>query len=293
MMKKHLQRRSAKEIALCLLSLCKPGISFYASMSAVAGLIIASRSPWAAVPLVGAGVFLMACGACAFNQYQERATDALMARTAGRPIPTGRIEPRPALFLSAALLCAGCTVLGLTGPPAAPLLGIAAVLWYNGFYTWFKARNAFAAIPGAMAGAVPPAIGWVVGGGSLLDPRLAFLCCFFFMWQVPHFFAHQLAFGKEYEEIGFPSLIAVFTGPQLKRLICQWLIAAAVGLQVVIYGLIGSPFVRAALLAVSLWAAAIGIRVMTGRRPGYTGAFRATNYFILAVMLLIFLDKLY
>ena len=274
------------------LCLCKVKISFFAALSAATGLLLGAYNPWPVLPALVTGVFLMSCGACALNHWQERATDALMQRTARRPIPSGRIEPGHALFFAFALICSGAIVLLLTGALAAPLLGLLAVLWYNGFYTWFKSRNAFAAIPGALIGAIPPAIGWIAGGGNILDPRLAVLS-FFFMWQVPHFFIHLLVFGKEYEKAGLPSLTAVFTGAQLDRLTFQWIIATAVSLQLVIlFGLVRSSFVHISLLAVSLWLAINGINLVRARNPGYAGVFKRTNYFMLAVMLFIFFDKL-
>ncbi len=273
------------------LGLCKATISLFASLSAAAGLLLADDPPGATLPAVITGVILLACGACALNHYQERTTDALMPRTAGRPIPSGRIQPIAALRFSLVLIGSGAAALLSTGAWTATLLGLAAILWYNGFYTWLKARNAFAAIPGALVGAIPPAIGWTAGGGCF-DARLASLCFFFFMWQVPHFLIHQQAFGKEYERIHLPSLTTVFTGAQLDRLTFQWLLAAAVSLQLFIsYGLIQSSLVHISLLAVSLWPAARGASLMIKRRPSYSGIFMSTNYFMLAAMLLIVADR--
>ena len=273
------------------LGLCKATISLFASLSAAAGLLLADDPRGATLPAVITGVFLLACGACALNHYQERTTDALMPRTAGRPIPSGRIQPIAALRFSLVLIGSGAAALLSTGAWTATLLGLAAILWYNGFYTWLKARNAFAAIPGALVGAIPPAIGWTAGGGCF-DARLASLCFFFFMWQVPHFLIHQRAFGKEYERIHLPSLTTVFTGAQLDRLAFQWLLAAAVSLQLFIfYGLIQSSLVHISLLAASLWLAARGTALMMKRRPSYPGIFMSTNYFMLAAMLLIVADR--
>jgi len=235
----------------------------------------------------------MACGACALNHWQEWNTDALMARTAKRPIPVGRIKPGHALCFAVPLICLGYIALLSTGSLAASLLGLAAIFWYNGFYTWLKNRTPFAAIPGALVGAVPPTIGWIAGGGSLLDLRLVAISFFFFMWQVPHFFIHMLAFGKEYEDAGLPSLTEVFTGTQLERLTFQWILAAAVSIQLVgLFGLIQSPLVYISLIAVSLWLIVKGINFLSKREPGYTSLFKITNYFMLIVILLIFIDKL-
>jgi heme o synthase len=274
------------------LGLCKATLSFFTALSAMTGLLLANPSAGGVLPVLSGGVFLLACGACAFNHYQERKKDALMPRTAGRPIPAGKIRPAHALGFSLALILSGAAVLCSTGVWAAPLLGLAAIFWYNGFYTWFKAHHAFAAIPGALVGAIPPAIGWTVGGGSF-DIRLAAVCFFFFMWQVPHFMVHQQLFGKEYEAVRLPSLTNLFTQAQIDRLAFQWLLATAVSLQlIIIYGLIRSPLVHICLFAASLWFAARGGALMKRRAPNYAGLFMTTNGFMLAVMLLIFMDSL-
>jgi protoheme IX farnesyltransferase len=282
-----------RETIRAYLALGKVKISFFASLSAATGLLLANRPPGGALPVLTAGVFLLACGACALNQYLERDSDALMARTAGRPIPRGRVNPGRALCFSLVLIGSGSLVLVFTDSLAVPLLGLVAVFWYNGVYTPMKNHSAFAAIPGALVGAVPPAIGWIAGGGRLCDPALLALCFFFFMWQVPHFFVHLLAFGKEYEAIGRPSLTAVFTEAQLGRLVFQWLFAAAVSLQlIIVHGLIRSPLVLITLIAASFWLAATGIPLLREGTSHYPRLFRRINWLMLAVMLLLFLDKL-
>jgi heme O synthase-like polyprenyltransferase len=111
------------------------------------------------------------------------------------------------------------------------------------------------------------------------------------MWQVPHCLVHLAAFGQEYEDIGRPCLTSVFTGRQLDRLTFQWLLATAVSLQmIIVQGLIGSPFVKAALLAASLWLAVEGFRLLKAGRSDYPALFRGVNVFMLAVLLLIYLD---
>ncbi|MGV8057235.1 MAG: UbiA family prenyltransferase [Smithellaceae bacterium] len=136
-----------REHALFIICLCKAKIALLATLSAVAGLFLASTPSGRLTVVLMLGVFLLASGAGALNHYQERHTDLLMNRTAGRPLPAGRIKPETALFLSILLISSGCVILLAGGSPAAAILGLAAVFWYNGFYTWFKARNSFAAIP--------------------------------------------------------------------------------------------------------------------------------------------------
>jgi heme O synthase-like polyprenyltransferase len=113
------------------------------------------------------------------------------------------------------------------------------------------------------------------------------------MWQVPHFLVHRLTFGREYEAIGFPSLTALFSNGQLNRLTFQWLFAAAVSLQlVIVYGLIRSPLVQAALLAASLGLVVRGAPLLGKQGQTYPRFFRRINYFMLIVLALFFLDQL-
>ena len=133
-----------------------------------------------------------------------------MPRTCNRPLPTRRIRPLNALCFSLALLFSGLFTLLLTGVLSAPLLGLLAVAWYNGVYTFLKRKSAFAVVPGALIGAIPPAIGWITGGGAGLDPKLLMFCLFFFIWQVPHSWLHIMKYGQEYEEAGLPALTSIF-----------------------------------------------------------------------------------
>jgi len=287
-------QQSFRGYVLSILSLCKVKISFFAVLSAVSGLFLASFPSKTVLAALATGVFLMASGAGALNHCQEWRTDALMSRTAGRPIPGGRIKPGSALILSMFLMSSGCAILILTGNPAAPLLGFAAVFWYNGFYTWFKTCNKLAAIPGALVGAIPPAIGWMAGGGHIFDLRLAALCFFFFTWQVLHFFIHVLACGKEYENAGLPSASMIFTEGQLNRLTFQWLLAAVMATQfIVLFELIHSPWTHAAILAGSLWLALEGVSFIKRQQNGYAGLFGKTNSYMLFVLLLLILDGLF
>ncbi|MRR17759.1 MAG: protoheme IX farnesyltransferase [Deltaproteobacteria bacterium] len=271
--------------------LCKAQISLFAALSAVAGLCVVAPPSAATLASVAIGVWLVGCGAGALNQYQERDIDALMPRTAGRPLPSGCVRPRFALAVSFILIGSGTAVLCLAGRLAPAGLGLAAVFWYNGFYTGFKTRSALAAIPGAAVGAIPPAVGWTAGGGHLLDFRLAALCFFFFMWQVLHFFIHCLAFAKEYEKAELPSLSGLFTESQLKRLAFQWLLAVAASAFLVGFsGLIHSWLAFTVIAAASFWFIFQGIAFITNRRNVYARLFRETNYYLLIIVTVLSLD---
>jgi protoheme IX farnesyltransferase len=281
--------REKARICLCL---CKARISLFSSLSAAMGFFLVADPTWEMFPALFAGVFLLSCGACALNQYQERSVDARMARTSRRPIPSGRIRPGQALGWALLLILSGEGLLLFTGNNAVPLLGAAAVCWYNVLYTGLKKVSAFAVVPGALVGCLPPVMGWAAGGGTLSDPRLAALAFFFFMWQVPHFWLHLLTYGKEYAEAGLPSLSDVFSAVQLERLTFQWLSATAISaLLLGLSGLLLSPFAKAGLLAVSLWLISGGIFLMLRHEANHALLFRRVNTFMLVVMVLTVIDQ--
>jgi len=178
------------------IALCKINISLLSVFSAAAGFVVSTLQMKAQIIPVVTGVFVLACGSCALNQYQDRNIDALMSRTCRRPIPSGRIKPDSALIFSILLILSGFILLSFTASQLAIGLGMLAVLWYNGLYTFLKRRSAFAVIPGAFIGAVPFAIGWVSGGSDISDIRLLLVCFFFFMWQVPHFWLLMAVHGQ-------------------------------------------------------------------------------------------------
>lgn len=274
--------------------LCRMRISLFSSLSAATSFIIAQSGPGPEMLPLMLGVFLLACGSSALNQYQERIIDALMPRTRTRPIPSGRISPLGALYFSLMLIFSGTLTLLLTGSAFAPLLGLAGVIWYNGLYTAMKRKTAFAAVPGALVGTITPAIGWVAGNGSLSDPRLLSLCFFFFMWQVPHFWLLLLDHGEEYEKAGLPSLTGIFARTQLLRIIFIWIFATAVScLFLPFTGVIRTPLVALLLFGASLWLMAQGIMLFSVRESPSSVPFGRINAYMLLVMVLLSVDRLF
>lgn len=201
-----------------LLELTKFRISLFSTLSTFAGFILARRGLSSDVIFPILGVFLLASGSCALNQYQERQNDHLMERTKGRPIPSKKLSPSTALKISIGLLLFGSIILYVGAHWSVLGLGLFAMFWYNGVYTSLKRKSPFAAIPGALIGAIPPLIGWVSGKGHLsLDPQILAISFFFFIWQVPHFWLLLLNSGRDYEKAGLPSLTRIFSSAQIGR----------------------------------------------------------------------------
>jgi protoheme IX farnesyltransferase len=276
-----------------ILALCKPALAGLAAAAAAAGFLVMSpRLSWG---LLGSalGVLLLAAGAGALNQYQEREIDRRMERTRDRPIPAGLIRPELALALSVSLIGFGLLLLGRAGfRPAA--LGALAVAWYNGVYTPLKRTSPLAAVPGALSGALAPVVGAVSAGGRLGDPRVAGLALLLFIWQVPHFWLVVLDRVREFREAGLPNLLDVLSEAQARRVVAYWVLAtAAASLVMAGGGSFGSPVARGAVLAASLWLAARAL--WYGASPFRLGRplFMMMNIHMTVLLLVIGLDRLF
>jgi protoheme IX farnesyltransferase len=235
------------------LTLCRVWISLFAACSAATGFFLGPYQRAMDVLIPAAAVFLLTCGASALNQYQERHIDAKMKRTQKRPLPSGAMTPVRTVVLSAVLMIGGLSLAAVAGRISI-MLGLSALLWYNGIYTGLKRITAFAAIPGAAVGMIPPAIGWVAAGGWLLDPKIAAICFLFFLWQVPHFWLLILMHGEEYERAGLPSLTKLMNKKQLARITSAWITASAVAsLALPLYGPGRTAPIYYLLIALALW----------------------------------------
>ena len=269
-------------------------ISFATGFSAATGHILAVYFPRPGILMTGAGVFLLACGASALNQYQERDTDALMERTRSRPLPSGSISFRHALLFALVCSLGGLIAIFVSGGFAGLIGGLFAVIWYNGLYTYLKKKNAYAFLPGALVGAITPALGWVAGSGSYTDSFFV-LCLFFYLWQVPHFWLYAAQYGKEYSDAGLPSIASIFSAEQLARIIFIWISAIAVtSLFFFPAGLALQLPVRYMMVAASLWLIIQGSRllIIKSGSPVYGKVLGFINLYPLIVMSLLIADRI-
>jgi len=277
------------------LELCKIPISFFAACSAATGFMIGPRHPAAYVVLPILAVFVLACGSSALNQYEERDIDARMERTKGRPLPSGAVTPRRALAVSLVLLCVGLILLARASGVIGVGLGLLADFWYTVIYTFLKRKTAFASVPGALVGVIPPTIGWVSGGGGPADTRIFVLCLLFFLWQIPHFWLLILGCGEEYEKAGLPSLTQVLRRTQIARISFVWIFATATAsLSLPLYGMGKSPVVYFTLIPAAVWIVWHGTKLLH-KTAAFTispSAFRGMNWYIFMVMALLSLDRI-
>jgi protoheme IX farnesyltransferase len=288
------QAYSLREWFNLLLHLGKIKISLLATLSTATGYLLATGKVTIHMLVPTAAVFLLACGSCALNQYQERETDQWMERTKSRPIPSGRLNPQTALWVSIGLILSGSFILFCGTGDLALALGLFAVFWYNLIYTPLKQKTAFAAVPGALVGAIPPALGWVTGGGRILDPRIGGVALFFFIWQIPHFWLLLLDSSEDYENAGLPSITQLFSTRQIKRIVFIWLLSTGVSaLTFPSFGLINFRFVYLFLLVATFWFIWDAIHFFRSypRAPTLRIAFMKLNAYALAVLLLLSVDR--
>ncbi len=169
------------------------------------------------------GTLLVAASASAMNQWIERRRDALMDRTARRPLPSGRLHGGEVLVLGAATLIAGIAHLALTVNLAAALVGLATWVVYVALYTPLKPHSWLNTPVGAVAGAMPVLIGWAASGASL-DLRAAALFLVVYLWQFPHFMAIAWIYRRQYDRAGMRMLTVV--DPSGRRAATQAVLAA-------------------------------------------------------------------
>lgn len=210
-----------------VLALIKYKVSIAVSFTAITGYIVFAGQYDVRILLLALGVFILAGGSSSLNEVQESKTDAKMARTKHRPIPSGKIPVRTALMVSMLFIVAGLILLCFLFGATTALLGLFNLAWYNGIYTNLKKITPFAVVPGSLVGAVPVFMGWTAAGGNLFESTIVFIAFFLFIWQIPHFWLLMLKYNREYEEAGFPTINQAVSPAGLKMIIYSWMIATS------------------------------------------------------------------
>ncbi len=196
--------------AAAFLELGKPRLSALAVLAVVAGLYMGARVPpgLALVLYSIFGTVLVAVGGNALNMFLEREADRRMERTAGRPLPTGRLSPRAALVFGLVTVILGLALLrhGTTGQ--ATIVCAAIAFTYVLVYTPMKRHSTLNTLVGAIPGALPPVVGYAAATGGL-DQRALALFLILFFWQVPHFLSIAWRYRADYERAGMQMLPVV------------------------------------------------------------------------------------
>lgn len=218
----------------------KPGITLMVTLTAGLGFLLAEQGSFSFVLLVHTllGTGLISGGASVLNQVLERDSDALMTRTANRPLPAGRMNPDVALSFGVLLGITGLVELTVAVNLLTALLGAMALAGYVFVYTPLKKVSSLATVIGAIPGAIPPMMGWSAVRNEL-DAAAWVLFGILFFWQLPHFLAIAWLCREDYARGGFPMLTVL--DPEGVR----------TGRQAILYG--------AALVPVSLLPSLLGL----------------------------------
>ena len=232
------------------IALLKPRVMTLVVFTGVVGLLVA---PGHLHPVLAvAAVLCIAVGAGAagaINMWYDRDIDAIMRRTARRPIPAGRIAPGEALGFGVVLAVTSVLVMGLATNAAAAAALALSILFYVFVYTmWLKRRTPQNIVIGGAAGAFPPVIGWMAVTGSVdLLPLLLFAIVFF--WTPPHFWSLSLWAHADYRRAGVPMLPVVAGARETRRQIFLYsLVLVPVSLLPWALHLVGAVYGLAALV---------------------------------------------
>jgi protoheme IX farnesyltransferase len=278
-----------------LVEMAKPGITLMVVLTAGLGFLLARGESFSFLLLVYTllGTGLVSAGGSVLNHVLEREPDALMQRTANRPLPAGRMDPDVALAFGVALGLAGLAELALTVNLLTALLGAVALAGYVFVYTPLKRVTSLATVIGAVPGAIPPMMGWSAVRDHL-DPAAWVLFGILFFWQMPHFLAIAWLCREDYARGGFPMLTVKDTdgGRTARQMILYGAALIPVSLLPTVLGLMGGVYFAGALV---LGLAYLGFGFGFARTRSTAGARRlmlASILYLPAVLLAMLLDRI-
>src|SRR3954468_17801700 len=193
-----------------LYELTKPRMNFLVVATTMVGYYMACRdwSDWRLLVHTLLGTALTAAGSAVLNQYVERDYDALMPRTANRPLATGRVSPAEGLAFGVLLSVLGLLDLSLFVNPLTAALGALTLGSYVFLYTPLKRITTLCTVVGAIPGALPPVMGVTAAAGAI-TPAAMLLFAVLFLWQMPHFLAIAILYRDDYAKGGFKMLPVV------------------------------------------------------------------------------------
>jgi protoheme IX farnesyltransferase len=232
------------------------------------------------------GTFFVAAGASAWNQWIESDSDALMSRTARRPLAAARMTSREVAWFGTVAALAGVAYLGFAVNPSTAALGALTWLVYVAIYTPLKSRSPLNTAVGSVSGALPILMGWTAVGRPL-DFSAAVLFTVVFLWQFPHVMAVAWIYRRQYGAAGLKMLPVV--DPSGRRAgvqaVASALVLVPISLLPALLGLAGPSYVVAAS-ALGLWQTRRAFAFSRNRNDRTARAlFRATLFYLPALLL--------
>jgi heme o synthase len=274
-----------RQLVADYVELTKPKVQSLLLLTTITTMYVAGNPSPLLVALTCLGGYLSAGGAGAVNHWFDRDIDVRMARTANRPVPSGRVAPGAALAFGCVLAALSLLELSLTVNPLAAALSFGGFLGYVFVYTiWLKRRTPQNIVIGGAAGAIPPLVGWAAVTGSVSGTALILFFIVFF-WTPPHFWALSLLMKDEYAKVDVPMLPVVRGEGETRRQILLY--------TVLLYAVTQLPFCAGGFGAIYLVASiALGFGFIAGAIRLYRRADRSSALqlylFSLAYLALLF-----
>jgi len=261
----------SRAVAACI-ELAKPGITRLVTITAIGGFALRAATDASTpaiayvVPLLGCalGVALASAGGNALNMWFEARLDARMVRTAGRPLPTGRLRASTAFAFGLWTTLIGTLIVAITGSPIAGALTLLSVALYVLVYTPSKVRTPWSTLIGAVPGALPPLIGAAAAAGpqsgfaAMTDPIGLSLFALMVVWQLPHFMAIATMHRDDYAAAGMRMLPVVAPSGRSTRFVTRLtalVLIAAAAAPALTTPLLGWPYALFAILTSAAFAA--------------------------------------
>lgn len=199
-----------KEKLAAYFELTKPRIAFMLVLTSAAGFYLGASKGFDIALFINSmvGITLLAFGVATLNQVWERKTDALMERTAKRPLPSQRISTIEALVFGVSLCLVAEIYLAFLVNGLTAILGLVVIVGYVLLYTPLKTRTSASTAIGAIPGAIPPLMGWTASANEITLGAWA-LFALLFLWQFPHFLAIAWMYKEQYRKAGILMLPVV------------------------------------------------------------------------------------
>ncbi len=280
--------------ARALLELFKLRMTLHILITTVVGFYMASppEIAWGVLGWTLLGTGLLASSAFSFNQAIEQRHDAVMERTKGRPLPSGRLSSAAAWIAGGLTTLAGSWILWIHANALTALLGFSTVVLYAAVYTPLKRMTTFNTLVGGIPGALPPLMGWTaaqnqVGTGGML------LFALLFFWQLPHFLALAWMYKDDYRRGGFRMLSLSDESGDIcfRQIWMQSVLLVPVSLFPYVYGLAGPWYAATALAGGAVFLALAWRLRRTRRREDAVKVFLWSLAYLPLVLIVMALDK--
>ena len=282
----------------------KPKVVFLLQATAICGVLVYDFSEgyknqqWSYLDSITTslvvlfGGSLASGGSMAINMWYERDIDPLMERTESRPIPSGFISPNHALAFGVTICLTGVTIVSfLTNIEAGMLTGFSAFFYVFIYTMLLKRKTPQNIVIGGLAGATPPAIGWIAAGGDSLDYLPWLMVLTIFMWTPPHFWSLTLSKRRDYGEAGVP-MLPVVKGEDVTRnhITAYTVILVVTSLMIVFLGNTGVIFLITGTL-LSLYFCYLSLSLKSSKSEDDAwNLFKFSNFYLYTLFICLVLD---